>query len=138
MILRFYHYLRGTLLFAFWQNLDESTAQRTLTDGALDEHIQGPYKVHFPVSPVRNEEGSSSLHPRGTVVIHRNPFHKHEDPVLPSSVEIQHYSESSKVIGTMKVTPGGLAGVDNTGISQLFPSSRPFSPSRCFMFTIWS
>lgn len=120
------------------QKLDDSAGQETSADGALDVHIQGPYNVHFPVSPARNEEGSSPLYPRGTVLFHQNPFPKNEDPVLPTSVEIQHYSENSEVIGTMKVTPGGLAGVDNTGFSQISPSSRPFSPSRCFMFRIWS
>eukprot|EP00268_Persea_americana_P049958 TRINITY_DN539_c1_g1_i3.p1 TRINITY_DN539_c1_g1~~TRINITY_DN539_c1_g1_i3.p1 ORF type:complete len:766 (-),score=154.59 TRINITY_DN539_c1_g1_i3:2053-4350(-) len=110
--------------------LDDSAAQETSADGSLDEHIQGLYNVHFPVSPARNEEGSSTLYPRGTVLFHQNPFPKNEDPVLPTSVEIQHYSENSEVIGTMKVTPGGLAGVDNTGFSHISPSSRPFSPSR--------
>lgn len=118
------------------QKLDDSAAQETSADGSLDERIQGLYNVHFPVSPARNEEGSSTLYPRGTVLFHQNPFPKNEDPVLPTSVEIQHYSENSEVIGTMKVTPGGLAGVDDTGFSQISPSSRPFSPSRCFMFRI--
>ncbi|XXG85234.1 hypothetical protein AAC387_Pa11g0349 [Persea americana] len=45
--------------------LDDSAAQETSADGSLDEHIQGIYNVHFPVSPARNEEGSSTLYPRG-------------------------------------------------------------------------
>ncbi|KAJ8623989.1 hypothetical protein MRB53_032519 [Persea americana] len=45
--------------------LDDSAAQETSADGSLDEHIQGLYNVHFPVSPARNEEGSSTLYPRG-------------------------------------------------------------------------
>ncbi|XP_058091666.1 uncharacterized protein LOC131237736 isoform X2 [Magnolia sinica] len=116
---------------------DALSGLRSPADGSRDEHILGHYKAQPPVSAVGNEEErvrwvdhNSSLDPGGTLVIHQNILPKIEDLVLQNHVESQHYSESSKVNGTVKGLPGGQAGVDNAGLSQFSPSSRSFSPSR--------
>lgn len=50
---------------------------------------------------------------------------------IQTSMENRHYSDSSKANGTLKVSPGGLAGVDITGLSHLLsPSSTSFCSSR--------
>ncbi|KAF5201326.1 Transmembrane protein [Thalictrum thalictroides] len=117
-------------------NSDDSNDRLSQLDASRDELIHGP--SHHTYSAAGSQEDrfrwkddTPLVDRRGTLVVHQNVTHKNVDPSIHNREESQHYSENNNVNGPLKVYPGGQAGVDNTGVSQLSsPSSRSISRSR--------
>jgi len=118
----------------------ETMSRRPSADVMRDAHAMGAYRVHISNIPGGNEaesigwmENNSSMNPQGSLVIHQNGTPEIDNSVLQTSTGNQHYSESTKMNGSLKVSPGVQTGVDGGGVSQLStPSSRSLSPIRYF------
>ncbi|XP_020268739.1 uncharacterized protein LOC109844188 isoform X2 [Asparagus officinalis] len=114
----------------------ESTSRRS--DVMRDVHAMGPYKTYISNIPGGNEtakvrwmENNSAVNPHDMLVIHQNGTSEIDNHVSQTSTMNQQYSKSTKVDGTLKISPGVQIGVDSAGVSQLStPSSRSLSPSR--------
>ncbi|KAJ6814149.1 uncharacterized protein M6B38_140130 [Iris pallida] len=105
---------------------------------AREAHTKVLYKENLSNVPAGDEKErtswmghTSSINPQVTLVIHGNGISDMDNPSLQTSRVNQQYSESIKVNGSSKVSPGSQTGVDGTGTSQhSTPSSRSLSPSR--------
>lgn len=105
-----------------------------------DVHAMGPYKTYISNIPggnkterVRLMENNSAVNPHDMLVFHQNGTSEIDNHVSQTSTMNQQYPKSTKVNGTLKVSPGVQIGVDSAGVSQRStPSSRSLSPTRYF------